>query len=87
MFIPNGSLETMGNLTAPSLYTRAEVGSIDIDYRPTVQMELPAVDILSTTPPSPPLAQDRELLFALSFLNCFKCFEYEDGIESWRPVP
>ena len=87
MFIPNGSLETMGNLSAPSLYTRAEVGSIDIDYRPTVQMELPAADTLSTTPLSPLLAQDRELLFGLSFPNCFKCFEYEREAESWMPVP
>ena len=78
MLIPNGSLETIGNLSAPSIYTLAEEGSIDIGYLPTVQVELPGADILSTTSPSPPPTsllvttpsppppQDGELLFGPS---------------------
>ena len=74
MLVPNGSLETIGNLSAPSIYTLAEEGSIDSGYLPTEQVELPAADTLSTTPPSSPPtsllvttpsplpARDRELL-------------------------
>ena len=87
MFIPNGSPETMGNLSAPSFYRQARVGSSNIYYRPTPQLEPPAVDTLSTTLTSPLPAQDRELLFELSFLGCFKCFEYEDETKGWRSVP
>ena len=75
MLVQNGSLETIGNLSAPSIYTLAEEGPVDIDYLPTVQVELPVADTLSTTPPLPlptsllvttpstPPAQDGELLF------------------------
>ncbi|KAF8261588.1 hypothetical protein EI94DRAFT_1810040 [Lactarius quietus] len=70
--VQNGSLETMSNVSGPPSHsTPVAVGSIDIDYRPTVQVELPTTETLSITPslapssgrpvtmPPPPPVQDR----------------------------